>query len=115
MLQLLENVRSVVTERAGALARPVLVRAASVKEIATRQMSTARDLGLQRADDAMNTRVGAIAAESFDVGLELAEQLLETYLPPEASDEALQQGIHGLFIIYIKFQFEKVCKIFLAI
>jgi len=104
-VELLDSVRGVVSERAGALTRPVLVRAASVKALAVRRMNSARDLSLQRADEAMNTRVGSIAAESLDVGLELAEQLLDTYLPPESSDESITQGLPFLDFILFKCNF----------
>jgi hypothetical protein len=85
--------------QAEVVARPVLVRAASVKEVALRRMSSACDVGLQRADDALNTRVGSIAAESIDVTLGLAEHLMDSYLPARESDDVFVKDEGQIFLL----------------
>jgi hypothetical protein len=96
-LQLLNTVRGAMRAQAEVVARPVLVRAASVKEVALRRMSSACDIGLQRADDALNTRVGSIAAESIDVTLGLAEHLMDSYLPARESDDVFVKDEGKMF------------------
>lgn len=93
----MSTVRGAIGARAEVVARPVLVRAASVKEVALRRMSSACDVGLQRADEAFNTRVGALAAESIDVTLELAEQLMDSYLPAREVDDVFEKKSESQF------------------
>jgi hypothetical protein len=83
--QLLANVRSMMRESAENLARPMLRRASSVRELAARRVHEARDIGLLHANQVMRTRVGSIAADGLEKGLGLAEQLIDTYLPDDGA------------------------------
>ncbi|CAB3383307.1 Hypothetical predicted protein [Cloeon dipterum] len=72
--EIIPTVRKMVSDKAEAITHPVVSRASSFKKVATK-------FGMQKADQAIGTRVGSITANKIIAACQIAENLMDTYLP----------------------------------
>uniref|UniRef100_A0A0C9QWB5 Lsd-2_2 protein n=2 Tax=Fopius arisanus TaxID=64838 RepID=A0A0C9QWB5_9HYME len=68
--------------------QPTIEKITAVKESATHQASTVKEISINKANEILNTHYGALAVQSVDNTSALVNRLLDHYFPPVAAEEA---------------------------
>lgn len=66
--------------------QPTIDKISSIKESATHQASTVKEISIAKANEILNTHYGALAVEGVDSTSALVNRLLDHYFPPIVGD-----------------------------
>lgn len=72
--------------------QPTVDRLMAAKQSATQQASSLKDISINKANEILSTRYGALAVQSVDSTSALVNRLLDHYFPPVEGEDA-QPGI----------------------